>query len=94
MEILMQKRKESPMVNRLIGVGLLSAGVVTGVVLARLWPEPVVSAQGAWQCRSWTLESKEGADAVGPWLGTAHNVELSTAGVEIGGRYALVACKQ
>jgi hypothetical protein len=37
MEILVRKRKESPMVNRLIGVGLLSAGVVTGVVLARLW---------------------------------------------------------
>ena len=83
------------MVNRLIGVGLLSAGVVTGVVLARLWPESFVSAQGGvWQCRSWTLDSKEGADAVGPWLGTARNVELSTAGVEIGGRYALVACKR
>jgi hypothetical protein len=94
MEISMQKRKESPMVNRLISVGLLSAGVVTGVVLARLWPEPVVSAQGVWQCRSWTLDLKEGADAVGPWLGTAQNVELSTAGVDIGGRYALLACKR
>ena len=94
MEILMRKREESAMVNRLIGVGLLSAGVVTGVVLARLWPEPVVSAQGGWQCRSWTLESTDRADAVGTWLGAAHNVELSTAGVDIGGRYALVACKQ
>jgi hypothetical protein len=65
-----------------------------GAALTGFRPEPVVSAQGGWQCRSWTVESKDSVDAVGPWLGTAARVELSTAGIEIGGRYAVVACKQ
>ena len=82
------------MVNRWIGVGLLSAGVVIGVALAGLRQEPVVSAQAGWQCRSWTLDSKEGVDAIGPWLGTAARVEISAAGLSIAGRYTLVACKQ
>jgi hypothetical protein len=56
--------------------------------------EPVVSAQAGWQCRSFTLESKGSADAVGAWLGTAARVEISTAGIEINRQYALVACRQ
>jgi hypothetical protein len=75
-------------------VGLVSAGVLIGDTLAGLRPEPVVSAQAGWQCRSWTLDSNESADAVGSWLGTAARVEISTAGLEAAGRYALVACKQ
>ena len=82
------------MVNRWMDVSLFTAGVVIGVVVAGLSREPVVSAQGGWQCRSWTLESTQTSDAVGPWLGTAARVEIATAGIEIGGRYALVACKQ
>ena len=45
------------MINRWMGVGLLSAGVVVaGVALAGLRPELVVSAQAGWQCRSWTFD--------------------------------------
>ena len=81
------------MANRLIGLGLLSAGVVIGVALDVLRPEPVVSAQDRWQCRSWTLEASNGVDAVAPWLGAAERVEISTAGLAVANRYVLVACK-
>ena len=80
--------------HRWLGVGLFTAGVVIGVVVAGLQQESAVSAQSGWQCRAWTMESKGGAEAVGPWLGTAARVEISTAGIEYNGRYALVACKQ
>ena len=80
------------MVTQWIGVGLISVGVVIGVAGQR--SEPVVSAQAGWQCRSWTLESKESADVVGPWLGAAARVEIAAAGLSIAGRYTLVACKQ
>jgi hypothetical protein len=82
------------MVNRWMGVGLFSAGVVIGLAVAGLRQEPVVSAQAGWQCHSWILESKEGADVVGPWLGAASRVEIAAAGLSVAGRYTLVACKQ
>lgn len=82
------------MMNRWMSVGLLGAGVLVGVGVEGLRHEPVVSAQSAWQCRSWTLESKESVDAVGPWLDTAARVEIAAAGLDRVGRYALVACKQ
>ncbi len=82
------------MVNRWMGAGLFTAGVVVGVAIASLRPEAVVGAQGSWQCRSWTLEAKDGVDAAGPWLAGAVQVEISTAGVEVAGRYVLVACKR
>jgi len=44
------------MVKHWIGVGLLSVGVVIGVAAAGLRQEPVMSAQGHLQCRSWTFE--------------------------------------
>lgn len=82
------------MVNQWMGVGLFSAGVVLGVALTGQPQEPVVSAQAGWQCRSWTLESEESGDPIGPWLGSAAHVEIASAGLAIAGRYALVACKQ
>ena len=82
------------MVNRWMDVSLFSAGLVIGMAVAGLRLEPVVSAQGGWQCRSWTLESKESADVVEPWLGTSARVEIAAAGLSIAGRYTLVACKQ
>ncbi len=82
------------MVNRWIDVGFFSAGVVIGVAVAGLRPEPVVSAQAGWQCRSFTRESKESADAIGTWLGAAARVEIAAAGLSVAERYVLVACKQ
>jgi hypothetical protein len=77
-----------------MGAGLFTAGVVVGVAITSLRPESVVSAQASWQCRSWTLEAKDGVDAIGPWLAAATQVEISTAGLEVAGRYVLVACKR
>ena len=82
------------MKNRWMVMGLFGAGVVTGGALAEWQLEHILSAQAGWQCRSWTLESKDRVDAIGPWLGTAERVEISTAGLEVAGRYLLVACKQ
>jgi hypothetical protein len=82
------------MVKQWIGVGFFTAGVVIGVAVTGLRQEPVVSAEAGWQCRSWTLESKEGADLIGPWLGAAARVEIAATGLSIGGRYTLVGCKQ
>jgi hypothetical protein len=75
-------------------VGLFSAGIVMGIAVTGLRQETVVSAQGSWQCRSWTLAAKEGVDAIGPWLGGAAQVEISTASLANSGLYALVACKR
>ena len=80
--------------NRWMAVGLFGAGVVTAGAVAEWQLEHIVSAQDRWQCRSWTLESSQGVDAVAPWLGSAERVELSTAGRDIANRYVLVACKQ
>ena len=82
------------MKKRWVVAGLFGAGVVTGGAVAEWQLERIVSAQARWQCRSWTLESKDGVDAIGPWLGTAERIELSTAGLEVAGRYILVACRQ
>lgn len=91
------------MVNRWMGVGLFGAGLMMGVAMSGLQQDPVVSAQAGWQCRSWMLGdrtaaasdrvSTDAADVVGPWLGTAARVEIATTGLEIAGRYTLVACK-
>jgi hypothetical protein len=82
--------EEIAMMNRWMGVGLFSAGAVIGVAVAGLRQEPVASAQAD---SSWTAESTRGVDAVGPWLGAAARVQISTAGLEVSGRYIL-ACKQ
>ena len=59
-EILMQKRKESPMVDRLIGVGLLSAGVLAGVVLARLGQSPSCQLRAGGSAARGFLNQKKG----------------------------------
>jgi hypothetical protein len=82
------------MTNRWLGVGLVGVGVVAGVAVAGLRPETVVSAQTGWVCRSWTLESGEGVGALAPFLGASPRVELTAAGLDIAGRYVLVACRQ
>jgi hypothetical protein len=84
------------MVDRWLDVGLIGAGVVIGLAAAGLGQSQglAVSAQAGWQCRSWTLESDGGADAVGPWLGAAARVEITVTGLSHAGRYTLVACKQ
>ena len=82
------------MKNRWMVAGLFGAGVVTGGAVAEWQLEHILSAQARWKCRSWTLESSNGVDAVAPWLGSAERVQISTAGLDVANRYILVACKQ
>lgn len=82
--------------NRTATVAIFALGLSLGAGVALWWPAPVVEAQGAWQCRSFTLEEKADAGVVGTWLGTANpdNVEMTAAGLSAGSRFAVVACKR
>jgi hypothetical protein len=77
-------------------VAIFAIGLAIGVAAAAWWPATVVEAQGAWQCRSWTIDEKGDTGAVGTWLGTTPggNVHLTSAGLSAGSRYAVVACKR
>ena len=77
-----------------MAMALFGAGVVTAGAVAEWQLEHIVSAQSGWQCRSWTLEASQGVEALGPWLGTAERVEISTAGLDVANRFILVACKR
>lgn len=79
--------------TRTIGGVVFGVGVVVGIVVAT-WSGRVVEAQGGWQCASWTFEEKPNASAVGTWLGSAKTVQLTSAGLSAGSRFAVVACKQ
>jgi hypothetical protein len=70
------------------------AGLVIGFFMAG-YSETAVLAQRPWQCRSWEMDSKtdNAAGAIGTFLGSATNVQLASAGVSVGSRYAVVACR-
>jgi hypothetical protein len=74
-------------------VAIFVSGLVLGAFVA-VGPTRVVEAQGAWQCRSFTLEEKADGAVVGTWLGTAANVHVTSAGLSAGSRQAVVACKR
>lgn len=78
------------MLNRWMGVGLLSAGIAIGLAAAGLRESPVASAQAV---QSGTPESKESVEVDAPWLGAAAHLEITATGVSIAGRYK-VACEQ
>jgi len=72
---------------------IVLAGLVAGFVIAGFW-ETTVLAQRPWQCRSWEMNSKQDdAGVIGTFLGSATNVHLAAAGVSVGSRYAVVACR-
>ena len=70
------------------------AGIVAGYVMAGL-SETTVLAQRPWQCRSWELDSKtdNAAAVIGTFLGSATNVQVTSAAPNVGSRYAVVACR-
>ena len=78
---------------RKVLVVVFAAGFVAGMFTSHLL-EPEASAQSNWQCMSWTLDSGGNLAAVGSFLAGAKTVELTSAGIEVGNRFALVACKQ
>jgi hypothetical protein len=76
---------------------IFAIGMAVGAAgMAAWWPVAVLEAQGAWQCRSWTLEEKGDAGALGTWLGTTStsNVLMTSAGLSAGSRFAVVTCKR
>jgi hypothetical protein len=72
---------------------VLGMGVMLGVAIS-MWSGRTVEAQAAWQCASWTLEEKPNVTAIGTWLGAAQTVQLTSAGLSAGSRFAVVACKR
>ena len=80
--------------KKTVSATILGTGVLLGLLIAASWPERVVEAQTAWQCRSWTLEEKADAAVVGTWLSTARAVHMTSAGLSAGSRFAVVVCKQ
>ena len=76
-------------------LAIFASGLAIGAGVAVGWPARVVEAQTGWQCRSWTMDEKGDATAVGNWLGTASgDVQVTAAGLSAGSRYAVVACKR
>jgi xanthosine utilization system XapX-like protein len=69
------------------------AGLVIGYFIAG-HGETRLLAQRPWQCKSWEMDSKtDTTGAIGTFLGNATNVQLTSAGVEVGSRYAVIACR-
>jgi hypothetical protein len=80
--------------KKTVSGAILGTGVLLGLLIAAAWPERVVEAQAAWQCRSWTLQENADAAVVGTWLGTAKVVHMTSAGLSAGSRSVVVVCKQ
>ena len=72
---------------------VFAAGFLTGRSTSQLLEREAL-AQSNWQCMSWTLESSGNLGSVSNFLAGAKTVELTSAGVEVGNRFALVACRQ
>jgi len=69
------------------------AGLVAGYFMAG-YGETTVLAQKPWQCRSWEMDSKtDTSNAIAAFLGSSTNVQLTSAAVTVGSRYAVVACR-
>ena len=75
-------------ISVVFGAGFL-AGLFTSHMLER-----EALAQSNWQCMSWTLDSSGNLGPLSNFLAGAKTVELTSAGLEIANRFALVACKQ
>ena len=72
---------------------VFAAGFLTGRFTSELL-EHEAFAQSNWQCMSWTLDSSGNLGSVSNFLAGAKTVELTSAGVDVANRFALVACKQ
>jgi hypothetical protein len=72
---------------------IFAAGLLAGLFSSRLFEREAL-AQGNWQCMSWSMDSGGNVGAVSNFLAGAKTVELTSAGVAVGNRFALVACRQ
>ena len=72
---------------------VFAAGFLAGRFTSQLLEREVL-AESNWQCMSWTLDSSGNLGSVSNFLAGAKTVELTSAGVDVANRFALVACKQ
>jgi len=79
--------------KKLAIVSLFAAGLLAGLLVSQVL-EPNALAQSNWNCMSWSLDSGGNVAALSNFLSGAKTVELTAAGVSVGNRFALVACKQ
>jgi uncharacterized membrane protein YciS (DUF1049 family) len=79
--------------NRTIVAIVFAAGLVAGYVIAGT-TQTSVQAQSAWECRSWETNSNtDNTGEIETFLGSATNVQLTSAGVDVATRYVVTACK-
>ena len=79
--------------KRLMIAIVFMTGLVLGYLMAGSSGTTVL-AQRSWQCRSWDMDSKtDTSNAIASFLGSAANVQLTSAALSANSRYAVVACK-
>ena len=79
--------------KRTVIVIVFAAALLADLVAPRLLEREAL-AQTSRQCMSWTVESGGSLDDVATFLAGAKTVELTSAGLSIANRFALVACRQ
>jgi hypothetical protein len=68
-------------------------GLAGGFFMAH-FNQTTVLAQRAWACKSFNMDlNQDTSGAIGTFLGNASAVELSSAGLSAGQRFAVVACR-
>jgi hypothetical protein len=79
--------------KRLLVAIVFIAGIGLGYFVGAS-SETTLLAQRPWQCRSWDMDSKtDTSNAIAGFLGSAANVQLTSAALSANSRYAVVACK-
>ena len=78
--------------KRLLVAIVFMTGLVLGYLMAG--SSTTVLAQRSWQCRSWEMDSKtDTSNAIAAFVGSAANVQLTSASLSANSRYAVVACR-
>jgi hypothetical protein len=79
--------------KRALVVIVFLAGLAGGFFIAQ-FSQPTVLAQRAWTCKSFNMDlNQDTSGAIGTFLSNASAVELSSAGLSAGQRFAVVACR-
>jgi hypothetical protein len=82
--------------KRVMVLAVFLAGLVTGLWMARSKETTVLAQiQSAWECKSFNMDlNQDTSGAIGGFLRDAGSVQLTSAGLSAGQRFAVVACKR